>query len=305
MTYSTAEIPVEGGTLHVGIWSGGRGGAVAAGGPLVVAAHGITSSHMGWALVGPELGRDHRFVAPDLRGRGASRDLPGPYGMQRHARDMAAVIAYFGGPAIVVGHSMGGFVAVATARAYPDLVSRLVLVDGGPPFPVPPAMRDAVDDAALSEAIAATVGPAYARLSMTFPTREAYREYWQAHPSLVDWNEAMAAYADYDLIGEPPEFRPACKLEAALRDARDLYAFAGVEPAALPVPAVLLRASHGMLGEPDKPLYRPGAAAHWLPGTTESTVDGANHYTITLGPVGAAAVAQAVRSPQEVWQTRQ
>ena len=76
---------------------------------------------------------------------------------------------------------------------------------------------------------------------------------------------------------------------------RDLYAFPGVEPAALPVPADFLRASHGMLNEPDKPLYPPGAAEHWLPGTKESTVDGVNHYTITLGPTGAAAIARAVR----------
>jgi lipase len=172
-----------------------------------------------------------------------------------------------------------------------------VLVDGGPPFPVPSGLADVQDEAAINDAIAATVGPAYARLSMTFPSREAYVDYWRAHPSFVDWNEGMAAYAGYDLVGEEPELRPACRLEAALRDARDLYAFPGVEPEALPVPAEFLRASHGMLGEPDKPLYQPGSAERWLPGTKESTVDGTNHYTITLGPVGAAAVAAAVRGP--------
>ncbi len=112
MTYSTVDVPVEGGVLCTGVW-GGRG-------PLVVAAHGLTSTHQAWALIGPQLGRDHRFVAPDLRGRGASRDLPGPYGVAAHAEDVAAVVTALGGPAIVVGHSMGGFVAAETARRHPD-----------------------------------------------------------------------------------------------------------------------------------------------------------------------------------------
>jgi pimeloyl-ACP methyl ester carboxylesterase len=287
-SYTTKDIAVDGGALRVGIWGDG--------GPLVVAAHGITSAHQVWALIGPELGRDHLFVAPDLRGRGMSRDLPGPYGIAAHAADLAAVIAAFGGRAILVGHSMGGFVVVETVRRHPDLVSRLVLVDGGAPLQLPVGIDPSTDETRLGEAIGALVGAAYARLSMTFPSREAYREFWQAHPSFVDWSEAMATYADYDLVGTEPELRPACRLEAAVRDARDLYALPGVEPAALPVPAALLRAERGMMDEPDQPFYAPGYASRWLPGVTESTVEGTNHYTITLGPAGAAAVTAAVRA---------
>ena len=107
-------------------------------GPLVVLVHGITSSHLAFGLVGPALAADHRVVGVDLRGRGRSRELPPPYGMVAHAADVAAVIeAYGGGPAVVVGHSMGGFVAVELARGYPMLVERLVLVDGGAPLPFP------------------------------------------------------------------------------------------------------------------------------------------------------------------------
>lgn len=285
--YSRESVSVDGGKMTVGVWGEA--------GPLVVAVHGITSSHLAWKLIGEDLGRDHRFVAVDLRGRGGSRDLPGPYGMARHAADVAAVIdAYGGGPAVVAGHSMGGFVAVELARRHPRLVQRLVLVDGGAPLPLPPGVN-AADDASVAAAIEQTVGTAYSRLSMTFPDRESYHAMWRAHPSFADWNDAMTAYVDYDLVGEEPELRPSCRIEAAVRDARDVYAFPGVEPAALPVPAVFLRAPRGMLDEPDKPLYPAGYPARWLPGVTETDVPDVNHYTITLSPRGAAAVVAAVR----------
>jgi pimeloyl-ACP methyl ester carboxylesterase len=279
--------------LRVGRWSAGPGSQ----GPLVVAAHGITSSHLAWTLVGPRLAADHRFIGVDLRGRGGSRDLPGPYGMAAHADDLAAVIiAAGGGPAILVGHSMGGFVVAETARRHPELVARLVLVDGGAPLPVPPGIDPSGDPDQIAPAIRATVGAAFARLEMAFPTVEAYRELWQAHPSFQDWTPACDEYIEYDLTGSPPELRPACRLEAALRDARDLYAFTGVEPSALPRPAVFLRAERGMLNQPDLPFYQPGYAAQWLPGTAEQTVPDTNHYTITLGVAGATAIAAAVRT---------
>jgi pimeloyl-ACP methyl ester carboxylesterase len=287
--YRRQTVPVVGGELTVGVWGDE--------GPLVVLIHGITSSHRAFGLVGPGLAGRHRVVGVDLRGRGGSRELSPPYGMSAHAADVAAVIeAYGGGPAVVVGHSMGGFVAVELARHYPMLVERLVLVDGGAPLPLPSGVDPSAGDAAVADAIAATLGPAYARLEMTFPSRAAYRDYWRAHPAFADWSGVIEAYVDYDLVGEPPALRPAGQLAAALRDARDLYAYDDVVPAALGVPAVFLRAERGLLDEPT-PLYPAGAASHWLPGVVEVDVPGVNHYTITLGARGALAVVGAARSP--------
>src|SRR4051812_14695461 len=122
VTYSMMDIPVAGGALRAGVWGDG--------GPLVVAVHGITAQHRAWAAVGPDLGRDHRFVAIDLRGRGGSRDLPGPYGTDAHAADLAAVVAHLGEePAVLVGHSMGAMV-LAKAVRLPGVGGRVVLVDG-------------------------------------------------------------------------------------------------------------------------------------------------------------------------------
>ena len=56
------------------------------GGPnQVVAVHGITASAMAWPPVARQLSEDWTLVAPDLRGRGAASELPGPYGLKRHA----------------------------------------------------------------------------------------------------------------------------------------------------------------------------------------------------------------------------
>jgi pimeloyl-ACP methyl ester carboxylesterase len=286
VTYRRETVPVDGGDLTVGTWGES--------GPLVVAIHGITASHQSWALIGPELGRHHRVVAPDLRGRGSSRDLPEPYGIVTHAGDIQKILQRYGqSPAILVGHSMGGFVAVETARRYPELVDRVVLVDGGAPLAPPPGLAADASTVEIGAAVAAALGPAYARLSMTFPSLQAYRQMWRAHPSFGDWNEGIEAYVDYDLVGTEPELRPACRLAAAVRDARDLYAYPGMKPAAIGVPARFLRAERGMLNEPE-PFYPPGYASEWLPGIEESTVDGVNHYTILLGPAGVSAVAAAV-----------
>ena len=85
MTYRTMDVPVRGGMLRVGEWAPADPDA-----PVVVAAHGITASHLAWATMADAL-PDVRFVAPDLRGRGRSNGLPGPFGMVQHADDLAAV----------------------------------------------------------------------------------------------------------------------------------------------------------------------------------------------------------------------
>jgi len=83
---------------------------------------------------------DWTLVAVDLRGRGYSNTLPRPYGMDQHVADVAAVLRHFAAQRpVLVGHSMGAYVALLTADAYPELTRKLVLLDGGlaSPFPLP------------------------------------------------------------------------------------------------------------------------------------------------------------------------
>lgn len=271
-------VEVPGGELTVGVWGDE--------GPVVLAVHGVTASHLAWAAVGERVS-GARLAAVDLRGRGDSGTLPGPYGLARHAADCVAVLDALDatGPVTVTGHSMGGFVAVVLADLYPERVSRLVLVDGGPPLPRPEG--DPMD------ALAATIGPAADRLSRRFPDRAAYRDFWRVHPALRNWNRTIESYVDYDLTGNEPELRSKVSLDAVREDSVDILTGDTLPTAwsRLRHEAVLLRAERGMLDEPT-PLYPdPALLSPKLP---VRTVPGTNHYTVLLGEPGAATVAAAL-----------
>src|SRR5262249_46549282 len=124
------QLPVDGGVLtalHFG--TGAR---------PVLAAHGITASGMSFRAVARHLPSEWHLVAPDLRGRGASMAVPGPYGIDRHAADLCQIAEHLdAGPVALTGQSMGGYVALRAAARRPDLFDRLVLIDGGLPLPVP------------------------------------------------------------------------------------------------------------------------------------------------------------------------
>ena len=271
------DVPVAGGSLRVAAWSG-------TGGP-VLAVHGITSSSRSWPFLAEAL--DNPVFAPDLRGRGRSNQLPGPVGIAQHAEDCAAVIAATGGvPLIVVGHSMGGFVATVLAARRPDLVRGLVLVDGGRPFP-----------AADATATLAGLQPITQRLQATY-TRESYRDWYRNHPAFArDWTPEAEEYADYDLPDAPG--RPSADPEAVETDQWDMVegaAFAEAMDQPMP-PRIFLHASRGFADDP--PGLYPQAtvdeyAARW-PDLDVRHVPDVNHYTIVLSRRGASAVAQAVR----------
>ena len=273
------DVPVAGGDLAVYRWPGD--------GPVVLAAHGITSNHRSWALVAAALDGAATLVAPDLRGRGRSNELPGPYGIAQHADDLAAVLDHTGAErAVVAGHSMGGFVATAFAERHPDRARALVLVDGGPPLQIPPGID--VDDA-----LAATLGPAMQRLDMTFADRGEYRAFWQQHPSFADiWSAEVDAHVQHDLIGEPPSMRSSCVKEAVRANGRELLADEQVRTAVSRVdcPVEVLWAPRGMVDDP------PGLYdERRLEGLRAEKVPDTNHYSILLGAAGAKRVAAAIK----------
>lgn len=275
---SYSDVSVAGGDLHVASFGEGD--------RIVLGIHGITGSSMQLAPVAHRLPADYRLVAPDLRGRGGSNHLPPPYGVRRHAEDCAALLDHLGGePVVVLGESLGGFVAVMLAASRPELVERLVLADGGLPTPVP----DGLDPDALLEAV---VGPAIARLGQVFESVESYLDFWRAHPAVSEeWNDDVEVYLTYDL--EPAEggFVSRARAEPVRADGRDVLTEAGGISEALAqlrCPIVLVRAVRNLVNlEP--PLYPDEVVARFqsaLPNLADEVVADTNHYTLMLGERG-------------------
>ena len=291
--YRAVDVPVRGGDLRVGIWEPASEPDDA---PTVLAVHGITASHRCWVSLARQL-PDVRLIAPDLRGRGRSNDLPGPYGITGHADDLAVVLDRLEVPAAtVVGHSMGGFVTVATVHRHADRVAGVVLVDGGLPLQV-------ADGVTAEQATAAILGPVQQRLAMTFADREAYRGYYRAHPAFTEWTDEVADYVDYDLVGEPGNYRPATSLEAmaadsgSQQDGEDWLLPGLGELDDLPGRTPFLRAPRGLLNE-EPGLFPVPWVARWaqqFPAIDVRDVPGTNHYTLLFAEIGVAAVRDAVR----------
>jgi pimeloyl-ACP methyl ester carboxylesterase len=105
---------------------------LAGSGPPIVLIHGITSSSQVWEGVGPQLARHHTVLAPDLLGHGQSAKPRGDYSMGAFASGIRDIAVSFGlGPVTVVGHSLGGGVAMQFAYQFPERTERLALVSSG------------------------------------------------------------------------------------------------------------------------------------------------------------------------------
>jgi pimeloyl-ACP methyl ester carboxylesterase len=267
---------------------------------LVVAVHGITSSSRSWVAVARELDGRATLVAVDLRGRGASNGLPGPYGLAAHEQDVLAVLDGLElERAVLAGHSLGAYVVARVAAEHPERLSAAVLVDGGLRIP---GTENADPDAFLD----AFLGPALARLRMRFESREQYRDFWRAHPALSngDVDDAdIVAYADYDLVGEAPSLRSSVSEDAVREDGADLFT-QGADAQRLTVPATLLVAPRGLLDDP-RPMHPVALARAWEAGAPEARraieVPDVNHYTIALGARGARTVADAIAEAAETY----
>lgn len=99
-------------------------------GPAVLLVHGLGSSGADWAFQVPALESHRRVILPDLRGSGLSAGPPGPYTVEKFARDLWALVDALEVREVdVVGFSLGGAVALEMALQQPDRVPRLALIN--------------------------------------------------------------------------------------------------------------------------------------------------------------------------------
>ena len=114
-------------------------------GPVVVLIHGLLGAHSNWEPQIETLSRRYRVIAPDLFGHGASDKPAGDYSLSAHAATVRDLLEALDIPsATLVGHSLGGGVAMQTLYLFPDRVERLCLVASGGLGPeVSPLLRAA------------------------------------------------------------------------------------------------------------------------------------------------------------------
>lgn len=97
----------------------------------IVFVHGFGCDHTDWNAQVVHLAPQHRVVAVDLRGHGASAGMPEDCSIERYGADVAEVMRALSlAPAVIVGHSLGCRVAVEAALQAPEHTSAVVLVDG-------------------------------------------------------------------------------------------------------------------------------------------------------------------------------
>ena len=118
---------------------------VAGEGPPVVLIHGMVNASRHWAAVAERLAERHLVIAPDLIGHGDSATPRGDYSLGAHAAVIRDLLAALGiERATMVGHSLGGGIALVFFWQFPERVERLALVSsGGLGDEVSPLLRSA------------------------------------------------------------------------------------------------------------------------------------------------------------------
>lgn len=208
-------------------------------GPVVVILHGLFGAARNFATIQRRLAARYRVLALDLRNHGESPHAPS-MDYRTLAADVEETLAAEGArPAAVVGHSMGGKVAMRLALAAPDAVSRLVVCDIAPvaypthghrryiaamrALPLVPDLTRAAADAALTDAVPSASLRQFLLHSLRFGAAPSWRlglaEIAEGMPDIESWEAPPgAAYtgptlfltggrSDYVL----PEHRPAIR----------------------------------------------------------------------------------------------
>lgn len=99
--------------------------------PPLIIAHGLFGSGRNWGVIAKRLSDTRHVITPDMRNHGTSPRSPSQ-SYPDMAGDLANLIAHFGAPADLCGHSMGGKAAMALALTQPKLLNKLIIADIAP-----------------------------------------------------------------------------------------------------------------------------------------------------------------------------
>lgn len=247
-------------------------------GTPLVCAHGLTANASGFQLLADELASDHRVFAYDLRGRGDSDKPEHGYSVPIHAADLAELIAKLElSRPVLIGHSLGALIALYFAAQYPELLSKLVLIDAGAPLPwKTPDEQPAWLTASIS------------RLGTHVPSFEAYTQRLKQAPFLGPyWNEYVERYYEHDVSrSSDGSVVSKCSRKAVIEEGqRSNEAETEQQWSKVQVPTLLLRAGQGLFSDSDQLLSEKAAEAiqRGIANCRFVNFSTLNHYTILFG----------------------
>ncbi len=237
-------------------------------GKPVVLLHGWLCNRSFWREQIPLLEPDHRVLALDFRGHGDSSVPEHGYTLRRLADDLHAVIQHLDfGPAVVIGHSMGGMVAQQLAVTHPGDVAGLVLVATTAADPEHALISNRIAEESADQGYQATF--------------ECYFPGWfpsGSDPDLVDWIKSQML--------KVPE-------EVALRlvlNYRDLDFRNDLPTLSQPVLVI------GATQDASTPLLRSEEITHLVPGSRLVVIEGSGHFVQLEQSVAVNRAIQAFLS---------
>ncbi|CAN5526783.1 hypothetical protein BH24ACT22_BH24ACT22_08840 [soil metagenome] len=283
------------GEVELTIWRAGTGDV-----PLVCI-HGITAQHRAFNALAQHLGEEYELIGVDLRGRGDSEKPEAGYGLEAHASDVMRVLDHLDlQSAVLLGHSMGGFVGLQAALFYPERVRALVLLDGG--WPRVEVSEEELTEEQKEELEEARQGlqRAYSRLDMVFESPDNYLDFWFPDQELTmeDLPPELADYYRYDLGEVEDGYQPKASLDAVQEDSPQISSSAPTaeQMKGVKCPVALIRPTEGFLPD-SSPLITEQARAQMgdaLDIRSDTILEGANHYTMLWGEY-ADQTADAIR----------
>ncbi len=263
-----AMISVQGNGVNIqqAVWEGD--------GKNVLCVHGITANCRCWDVLAESLCGENRIIGMDLRGRGLSDKPSTGYSIETHCEDMKALLENQGiDKAVLMGHSLGAFISVVFAAQYPELVDRIILVDGGGRL-----SEEQMDK------VFAGIKLSLDRLGKVFPSLEDYLDVMKQAPFLKPWIKALEVYYRYEVEdveggGIRTRIRPEHIQEETMNLRKmDISQFYH----RLACPVLILRAPLGLLADDD--ILLPEAVLERMlreiPDARSYEVEGTNHYTI-------------------------
>jgi pimeloyl-ACP methyl ester carboxylesterase len=248
--------------------------------PLVLCVPGLSANIKSFDFICERIASDRlQTVALDLRGRGKSDvTAAGTYGWPTHARDVFAAADALGVKSFsIIGHSMGGLVAMAAASQNAARLERIVLVD----------ICGAPDPTSL-----APIAMSVSRLGQVYPSTEVYIEALKGMHLIEPWSAYWERYFRYEL--EPAEggVRSRSNREAVLEDSSYGASHTAYELwPSLTMTVLLLRATREILPGMGRIVSDADRARFPSEVPTATVVDvDANHYTIATSDASVGAL---------------